>query len=213
MYDERFQRALKIGGRLFVIVGAAPVMEAWKVTRLGEREWQRESLFETVVDPLSMRHSRPDSSFSFERHQRDLPCVRLGACSIAPSDPSMNIPEITPTEFVARRDRGDALTLLDVREEWELGVASVPGIVHIPMGEVRSASASWIADKEVVVLCRSGRRSLEVARFLQQNGFRAVNLAGGILAWSRDLDATIPTYWCVQEPVMQAVPQGLAGSP
>ncbi len=52
IYDERFQRALKIGGRLFVVVGTAPIMEAWKVTRLGEREWQRESLFETVIDPL-----------------------------------------------------------------------------------------------------------------------------------------------------------------
>ncbi|HEX7114045.1 MAG TPA: protein-L-isoaspartate O-methyltransferase [Steroidobacter sp.] len=52
IYDERFQQALKIGGRLFVIVGEAPVMEAWKVTRIGEREWQREGLFETVVEPL-----------------------------------------------------------------------------------------------------------------------------------------------------------------
>jgi protein-L-isoaspartate(D-aspartate) O-methyltransferase len=52
IYDERFQRALKIGGRMFVVVGALPVMEAWKVTRLGEREWQRESMFETVIDPL-----------------------------------------------------------------------------------------------------------------------------------------------------------------
>jgi protein-L-isoaspartate(D-aspartate) O-methyltransferase len=51
-YDERFQQALKIGGRMFVVVGTAPIMEAWKVTRLGEREWQRESLFETVIDPL-----------------------------------------------------------------------------------------------------------------------------------------------------------------
>jgi protein-L-isoaspartate(D-aspartate) O-methyltransferase len=52
IYDERFQQALKIGGRMFVVVGSAPIMEAWKVTRLGEREWQRESLFETVIDPL-----------------------------------------------------------------------------------------------------------------------------------------------------------------
>ena len=52
VYDERFQRALKIGGRLFVVVGTAPIMEAWKVTRLGDREWQRESMFETVIDPL-----------------------------------------------------------------------------------------------------------------------------------------------------------------
>jgi len=53
IYDERFQRALKIGGRLFVVVGPSPAMEAWKVTRLGEREWQRESLFETVIAPLA----------------------------------------------------------------------------------------------------------------------------------------------------------------
>jgi protein-L-isoaspartate(D-aspartate) O-methyltransferase len=52
VYDERFQLALKPGGRLFVIVGQAPAMEAWLVTRMGEREWQRQSLFETVVDPL-----------------------------------------------------------------------------------------------------------------------------------------------------------------
>jgi len=52
LYDERFQRALKIGGRLFIFVGPRPVMEAWKVTRTGEREWQREGLFETSVQPL-----------------------------------------------------------------------------------------------------------------------------------------------------------------
>ena len=52
LYDERFQRALRKGGRLFVVVGAAPVMEAWLVTRVGEREWHRESVFETCIDPL-----------------------------------------------------------------------------------------------------------------------------------------------------------------
>lgn len=106
----------------------------------------------------------------------------------------MNIPEITPAEFVARRDRGDALTLLDVREEWELGIASVPGIVHIPMDAVQARIGEIDRNREVVVMCRSGRRSLEVAKLLQQNGFTAVNLAGGILAWSREVDATIPTY-------------------
>lgn len=106
----------------------------------------------------------------------------------------MNIPEITPAEFVARRERGDQMTLLDVREPWELDVARVPGIVHIPMGEVSARLDELNRENEVVVLCRSGRRSLEVAKFLQQKGFNAVNLAGGILAWSRDVDATIPTY-------------------
>jgi rhodanese-related sulfurtransferase len=106
----------------------------------------------------------------------------------------MSVAEITPTEFVARRERGESLTLLDVREEWELGVASVPDVVHIPMGEVADRIGELDRGREVVVLCRSGRRSLQVANFLQQNGFQAVNLAGGILAWSRELDATIPTY-------------------
>jgi len=106
----------------------------------------------------------------------------------------MSVPEITPSEFVARRERGDTLTLLDVREDWELGVASVPNVVHIPMGQVADRLQELDKNTEIVVLCRSGRRSLEVAKFLQQNGYKTVNLAGGILAWSRDLDATIPTY-------------------
>ena len=104
----------------------------------------------------------------------------------------MTVAEITPTEFVARRERGESLTLLDVREEWELGVASVPDVVHIPMGEVADRLGELERGREVVVLCRSGRRSLQVANFLQQNGFQAVNLAGGILAWSRELEKRLP---------------------
>ena len=106
----------------------------------------------------------------------------------------MSIPEISPAEFLSRRQNGEDLTLLDVREGWELGVATVPDVVHIPMGEIASRIGELDASKETVVLCRSGKRSLEVAKYLQANGFKAVNLAGGILAWSRDVDATIPTY-------------------
>lgn len=106
----------------------------------------------------------------------------------------MSIPEITPAEFVARRARGDVFTLLDVREPWELEVASVADVVHIPMADVAARIGELDAGKETVVLCRSGRRSLEVAKYLQRNGFRAFNLTGGILAWSQEVDATIPTY-------------------
>jgi rhodanese-related sulfurtransferase len=106
----------------------------------------------------------------------------------------MSIPEVSPAEFLSRRQNGEDLTLLDVREAWELGVASVPDVVHIPMGEIASRIGELDASKETVVLCRSGKRSLEVAKYLQGNGFRTAKLAGGILAWSRDVDATIPTY-------------------
>ena len=105
-----------------------------------------------------------------------------------------SIPEITPAEFIARRNRGEKLTLLDVREEWELKVASVPGIVHIPMNDVPGRIGELDRDTEIVVLCRSGRRSLDVAKFLEPKGFRASNLSGGILAWSRDIDPSIPSY-------------------
>jgi protein-L-isoaspartate(D-aspartate) O-methyltransferase len=52
VYDTRFERALRVGGRMFAIVGAAPVMDAIVVRRVDDNEWIRESLFETVVDPL-----------------------------------------------------------------------------------------------------------------------------------------------------------------
>ena len=106
----------------------------------------------------------------------------------------MSIPEITPAEFLARKERGENLTLLDVREAWELGIVSVPGIIHIPMNEVPNRLGELDQSVETVVLCRSGRRSLEVARLLAQQGFRAVNLAGGMLAWAKDVDPSLPTY-------------------
>jgi len=63
LYDERFQRALRIGGRLVIVVGSAPVMEACRVIRVGPREWLRESLFETVIEPLI--HAPQRSPFVF----------------------------------------------------------------------------------------------------------------------------------------------------
>jgi rhodanese-related sulfurtransferase len=103
--------------------------------------------------------------------------------------------EISPTEFVARRERGDELLLLDVREPHELAIASVPGALHIPMGQVPERLGELDPQREIVVLCRSGGRSLQVARFLESRGYGAVsNLTGGTLAWSRDVDPDLPTY-------------------
>jgi protein-L-isoaspartate(D-aspartate) O-methyltransferase len=52
VYDSRFEKALRVGGRLFVVVGGAPVMDAQLVRRVDDHEWTRESLFETVIEPL-----------------------------------------------------------------------------------------------------------------------------------------------------------------
>jgi len=106
------------------------------------------------------------------------------------------IKDITPREFLERRNGGAALTLVDVREDWETTLAPVPSdIVHIPMGQIADRLGELDPARETVVICRSGGRSLEVARFLTSKGFATVyNLSGGILAWSRDLDPRIPQY-------------------
>jgi rhodanese-related sulfurtransferase len=104
--------------------------------------------------------------------------------------------ELTPRQFLDRRSAGDALTLVDVREDWEIELSPVPSPhVHIPMGQIAERLAELNPEAPTVVICRSGGRSLEVARFLSARGFGSVfNLAGGILAWSRDIDPSIPQY-------------------
>ena len=106
------------------------------------------------------------------------------------------IKEMTPREFLAQRTSGAALTLLDVREDWETTLAPVPADhLHIPMGQIADRLGELDPAQSTVVICRSGGRSLEVARFLSTHGFASVyNLVGGILAWSRDLDPRIPQY-------------------
>ena len=59
VYDARFEKALRVGGRLFVVIGSAPVMEALLIRRVDQSEWVRESLFETVIDPLINATSLP----------------------------------------------------------------------------------------------------------------------------------------------------------
>lgn len=106
------------------------------------------------------------------------------------------VAEVSPREFVERRAGGRDMTLLDVREAWETELAAVPAeVLHIPMAEIPGRLAELDPGRETVVICRSGGRSLQVARFLESQGFTSVsNLAGGILAWSRDLDPRIPQY-------------------
>ena len=68
-------------------------------------------------------------------------------------------------------------------------------VLHIPMGQIAERLAELDPTVETVVICRSGGRSLEVARLLAAQGFSSVaNLEGGILAWSRDVDPKIPQY-------------------
>lgn len=89
--------------------------------------------------------------------------------------------------------------LLDVREPWEFGLASIqiPSLktLHIPMGKVPDRLNELDPALPIVCLCHHGVRSAQVVAFLQRNGFDSVyNLAGGIDAWSATVDPTIPRY-------------------
>lgn len=106
-----------------------------------------------------------------------------------------SIPEIAPEELKRRLDAGEKLTVLDVREPWELAIARLPGIVHIPLGEVPARLAEIDRDRPLIVMCKAGGRSLRAAQFLAARGFAQVaNLTGGIDAWSQRIDPSLPTY-------------------
>jgi rhodanese-related sulfurtransferase len=104
--------------------------------------------------------------------------------------------EITVQQFLERRAQGTPMTLLDVREEWEVRLSPAPSeFLHIPMGQIPERSGEMDPGAQIVVMCRSGGRSMEVTRYLLRSGFANVsNLQGGIVAWSRDVDPTIPVY-------------------
>ncbi len=111
------------------------------------------------------------------------------------AEPVNGVPTITPVELDARRRRGDALDLVDVREvnEWEIG--RIEGARLAPLSSFAEALSTMDSAKDVVVYCKVGARSARAVRQLQAAGFRRVwNLAGGINRWSEEVDPTVPRY-------------------
>ncbi len=102
---------------------------------------------------------------------------------------------ITVDEVKARLDAGDNLLILDVREPQEWAISAIPGTLRIPKGEVLARLDELPTDHDIVVHCRTGIRSADVIRVLQERGYtRLYNMAGGINAWARRIDPTLPVY-------------------
>ena len=105
------------------------------------------------------------------------------------------IGEIVPLELKERRNHGDKLIVLDVREPEEIAIAPFPDALHIPMGDIPSRLTELDPDAEWVVVCHHGVRSAQVAMYLAHMGFaRVSNLTGGIDAWSLTADPSTPRY-------------------
>jgi len=104
---------------------------------------------------------------------------------------------LNPTELAAwlADPKREKPILLDVREPWEFERARIEGSLHVPMREIPGRLGEIDADREVVAICHHGGRSMQVAMFLEKNGFSRVhNLVGGVDGWSRTVDPSIPTY-------------------
>jgi len=114
-----------------------------------------------------------------------------------PNETSAVIQEITVTELYDQMAAGTGLVLVDVREQNEYDYAHIDGAILLPLSEfmTRYSELDPHRDKLIVAHCHHGMRSAQAIGFLQSNGFTKLkNLAGGIDAWSNEVDPTVPTY-------------------
>jgi len=193
------------GGVLGILPGLVGVMQATEVIKLilGKGEPLIGRLL--LIDSLAMR-------FRELKLRKNPECPVCGAnptvtqlidyqqfCGIMPETPQEKnlkngIPQMTVKELKRRLDAGDDFQLIDVREPYEYQIAQIGGKL-IPQNDVPNRLAEIDRNREVVVHCRSGARSQRIAEFLKQAGYQNVsNLAGGILAWSDEIDPRVAKY-------------------
>jgi len=193
------------GGVLGILPGLVGVIQATEVIKLilGKGESLVGRLL--LVDALNMR-------FRELKLRKNPECPICGTnptvtqlidydhfCGIVPEAPQEKnlkngIPQITVKELKARRDAGEDIFLLDVREPYEFQIAQIGGKL-IPQNDVPQRLSEIPRNREIVVHCRSGARSQKIAEFLKQSGYNdVVNVAGGILAWADEIDPTVQKY-------------------
>jgi len=190
------------GGVLGVLPGLVGTIQATETLKLivGAGETLVGRLL--LIDALRMR-------FHTVSIQRDPTCPACGTreitslidydeyCGPSPvlhSSTQAESVDLTPNELAQRLADQEDFALIDVREPYEWEIGRIPGARLIPLGNLRHAMGSLDTAREIVVYCRSGVRSADAARVLRAAGFRALNLTGGILRWSDDVDPSVPKY-------------------
>jgi adenylyltransferase/sulfurtransferase len=193
------------GGVLGILPGLVGVIQATEAIKLilGKGESLAGRLL--LVDALNMR-------FRELKLRKNPECPVCGAnptvtklidyqqfCGIKPETKEEKtlkngIPQLSVKELKRRRDAGEDVFVLDVREPYEYQIANIGGTL-IPQNDVPQRLAEIDRNREIVVQCRSGQRSQRIAEFLQQAGYQKVsNLAGGILAWADEIDPKMQKY-------------------
>lgn len=103
--------------------------------------------------------------------------------------------EITVTQAKQLREKNSSTVFLDVREAEEVAFCTISKSLHIPLGELPKRYNHLPKDSPLILYCHHGMRSLQAVQFLRDKGFEnAINLSGGIHAWSLTIDPSLPTY-------------------
>ncbi len=192
------------GGVLGVLPGIIGVIQAIEVVKLILSEGQ------TLIGRLLMFNALKMSFREF-KVRKDPSCPICGEhptitqlidydefCGIGRGDegPALTTSEaISATELKAKMDSGDKFTLIDVREPYEYAIGHIPGSKLVPLGTVKERLHEFDTSEEIVLHCKSGKRSSEALQVFKSAGFKKLqNLQGGILAWSDDVDPSVPKY-------------------
>ena len=168
---DAFVAQLKPGGRVFAVVGDAPVMTA-RITR-----W---------VAPGSVTTAGPV-------RDRDRAAQE---CRCAVAVPVL-IPQIGPAELFSWRNDATRTPplLIDVREPWEFEYCRIDGSLSIPLGELATRLSELPQDKALVMVCHHGNRSWHAAAMLEHSGFGPVhNLRGGVEEWASAVEPAMRRY-------------------
>jgi sulfur-carrier protein adenylyltransferase/sulfurtransferase len=104
--------------------------------------------------------------------------------------------QITSTELKQRMDKGDDIQVVDVREDYEVAMGQLPNAIHIPLGQILNRMDEIDQTRETVVYCKMGGRSARAIDALQRSGYagKLINLQGGIIGWSNEVDPSLPKY-------------------
>jgi rhodanese-related sulfurtransferase len=107
----------------------------------------------------------------------------------------MPVSDISPRALNERLQAGEAITVIDVREDWELQISKLDFALHILMYDIPDSLEQIPRDKPVVIMCHVGGRSSQVATWLHVQGYTNVlNLTGGINGWAREVDPSLTRY-------------------
>lgn len=111
-----------------------------------------------------------------------------------PTAPAVPL-EIAPRELDRMRREGARHVAVDVREKWELEICQLDNTLHVPLGDLPKRVGELPKDVPVVLICRSGRRSMDATNWLRAQGYsNATNLRGGVLLWGQEIDPGMRSY-------------------